>query len=157
MIDIKTSGPETFAVLQTQLARYGDMLSGMRNGRFEERAVTVIISGNCPRKEILASTPRYAAIDGRPSDLDSTAPIHEIPMISTAWNTTFRWKGDGPMPMDERIKLREFVRKAHTNGRQVRFWATPESVEVWKEQRAAGVDRLNTDRLDELRKFLLSK
>ncbi len=58
------------------------------------------------------------------------------------------------MPDAERKKLREFVAKAHKQGRMVRFWATPEKLEVWKELLAADVDLLNTDKLSDLAKFL---
>ncbi len=69
----------------------------------------------------------------------------------------FRWRGDGPLPEAERGRLREFVGKAHRRGRLVRFWATPEKEAVWKELRAVGVDLINTDKLDELQRFLLSE
>jgi glycerophosphoryl diester phosphodiesterase len=99
---------------------------------------------------------RYAGIDGRPEDLGSDAPADLVPWISANWNLLFRWRGDGPMPDSERAKLREMVQKAHARGRQVRFWATPEKEAVWKELRAAGVDLINTDKLAELRAFLLA-
>ena len=59
------------------------------------------------------------------------------------------------MPEEERTKLREFVAKAHKHGRLVRFWSTPEKEAVWKELRAARVDLINTDKLEDLKKFLL--
>ncbi|VTS00911.1 phosphatidylinositol-specific phospholipase C/glycerophosphodiester phosphodiesterase family protein [Tuwongella immobilis] len=157
LIDIKTKGPETFAALQKQLVAYESMLSGVRDGKFQSRAVTVIISGNCPRTEILQSQPRLAAIDGRLGDLDSDAPAHEIPMISAAWSSRFRWKGTGEMPESERKALAEIVQKAHAKGRVVRFWAAPDLPASWALQQAAGVDRINTDRLADLRQFLTTK
>ena len=39
----------------------------------------------------------------------------------------------------------------------MRFWETPEKVDVWKELRADGVDLLNTDKLSDLRDFLLKE
>ncbi|HAH43669.1 MAG TPA: hypothetical protein DCM07_02215, partial [Planctomycetaceae bacterium] len=54
----------------------------------------------------------------------------------------------------ERTKLREIVRQAHAAGRRVRFWATPESEELWEELIAAGVDHINTDKLEKLHDFL---
>jgi hypothetical protein len=59
------------------------------------------------------------------------------------------------MPAAERTKLREFVAKAHRHGRLVRFWATPEDPGAWGELLAAGVDLINTDKLTQLRRFLL--
>jgi hypothetical protein len=61
------------------------------------------------------------------------------------------------MPEKDRMKLQDAVRKAHAHGRLVRFWATPEKVEIWKELRAAGVDLINTDQLPELQRFLLAE
>jgi glycerophosphoryl diester phosphodiesterase len=155
LIDVKTEANSTYAALDKVLARYGDILSVMRDGKFEAKAVTVVISGNRAHEAIAAQKVRYAGIDGRPSDLDATIPANLMPWISANWTLLFPWRGEGPMPEAERVKLREFVGKAHRHGRLVRFWATPEKVAVWKELRAAGVDLINTDKLAELRRFLM--
>lgn len=155
LIDVKTEAKTTYAALAKVLARYADILSVVRDGRFEPKAVTVVVSGNCDREGITAEKVRYAGIDGRPTDLDSTVPAHLMPWISGNWMLTFRWKGEGPLSEEERGKLRQMVQKAHQHGRLVRFWSTAEDPVVWKELRAAGVDLLNTDKLDELRRFLL--
>jgi hypothetical protein len=157
LVDIKTEGKATYAALDKLLARYADVLSVSRDGRFERKAVTVVISGNCPREVIAAQKVRYAGIDGRPGDLKSEAPAHLMPYISASWGSQFRWRGAGPMPEAERQKLRAMVRQAHAGGRLVRFWATPERPALWRELRAAGVDLVNTDKLDELRHFLLAE
>jgi hypothetical protein len=154
LIDVKTEAKATYAVLDQVLSRYGDILSVTRDGKFEAKAVTAVVSGNCAREVIAAQRVRYAGIDGRPPDLDSTAPADLVPWISARWGSLFRWQGQGPLPDAERDRLKEFVRKAHGRGRLVRFWATPEKVEVWKELRAADVDLINTDKLAELRQFL---
>jgi hypothetical protein len=106
---------------------------------------------------IRAQKVRRAAIDGRPGDLDSDEPAHLIPWISDSWSSQFRWRGQGEMPKAERDRLREIVQKAHKHGRQVRFWATPERPQLWHELRSAEVDLINTDRLDELRRYLLAE
>jgi hypothetical protein len=158
LVDVKSNGKETCAALLKVLDRYEDLLSVAREGRFEPRAVTVVVSGNCDRETVAAPAVRRAGIDGRPRrDLDSDAPADLIPWVSDSWQPTFRWKGDGPMPEEERAKLREIVAKAHKRGRLVRFWATPELPDFWKELRADGVDLLNTDKLPEMRQFLLAQ
>ncbi len=157
LIDVKTAAKPTFAALDKVLARYDDLLSVTRDGKFEPKAVTVVVSGNCDRAAIAAQKVRRAAIDGRPPDLDSAAPADLIPWVSARWGSLFRWKGEGPMPEAERAKLREFVGKAHRHGRLVRFWATAESPAVWRELLDAGVDLINTDRLAELQRYLLAR
>lgn len=154
LIDVKTAAKETYTALDAVLAKYADILSVTRDGKFEAKAVTVVISGNRDKEAIEKQAVRFAGLDGRPEDLESDAPADRIPWISASWTSLFKWKGDGPMPDAERIKLRNLVEKAHTKGRLVRFWATPENEAVWKELKAANVDFLNTDKLAELRAWL---
>jgi hypothetical protein len=157
LIDVKTEAKETCAALLVVLARYADILSVTRDGKFEPRAVTVVVSGNSDRETLTRPVIRYAGIDGLPSDADSKAPVDLIPWISADWEDLYRWRGAGPMPETEREKLRAYVRAAHARGRLVRFWATPEKQAVWEELSAAGVDLIGTDDLDGLRSFLLAR
>ena len=81
-------------------------------------------------------------------------------MISDHWGRNFTWRGDGPMPPEERKKLQEIVRISHEKGRIVRFWATldapsPEREALWSELLSADVDLINTDDLEGLRRFLV--
>jgi hypothetical protein len=155
LIDVKTDAKDTYASLGKVLEKYADILSVTRDEKFEEKAVTVVISGNCDRDAMKKQTVRYAGIDGRPADLDSDASAVLIPWVSARWGAEFRWDGKDPIPEGERTKLKEFVAKAHKQSRLVRFWATPDKPEVWKELLDAGVDLINTDKLAELQEFLL--
>jgi len=58
------------------------------------------------------------------------------------------------MPESERDKLHATVKRAHADGRVVRFWATPENENLWRELMSADVDLINTDDLSGLQKFL---
>ncbi len=154
LIDVKTEAKTTYATLAKVLAEYADILSVSREGKRDEKAVTVVISGNCDREAIAAKKVRYAAIDGRPKDLEGSSSADLIPWVSASWESQFEWKGTGPFPAADDRKLRAYVTKAHEQKRLVRFWATPDTPEAWAVQRAAGVDLINTDHLPELREFL---
>jgi hypothetical protein len=154
LIDVKSEAKKVFPVLAMVLEGYADILTTVKDGRAEVKAVTVVISGNCDREAIEKATTRRAAIDGRPGDLKSDAPTHLIPWVSADWATQFKWNGTGDMPAEERAKLKHFVAAAHKQGRLVRFWGTPEKQAVWKELLAADVDLINTDKLPELSSFL---
>ena len=161
-IDIKTEGEETYQAIQRVLETYSDILSSFSGGKVTEGPVTIIISGNRPRDTMERQNFRYAAYDGRLTDLGSKSPSSFIPIISDNWNKHFNWKGDGTMPPVERKKLIEIVRKAHDNNQRVRFWATVDkaSIEraaVWTELLHAGADLFNTDDLTGLRDFLIEK
>ncbi len=157
LIDIKSEGSETYAALRQVLLEYDDILSCLQDSRMTTEATTAVISGNRAIDRIAADELRCAGIDGRLSDLDSRMPSHLMPLISDNWEEHFEWRGEGTMPEEERAKLREIVRKAHGHGRMVRFWAAPDNAAVWEELYSAGVDLINTDRLERLDSFLLLK
>jgi Glycerophosphoryl diester phosphodiesterase family len=156
MIDVKSEAEATYAALDKVLAGYADILSVTKDGKFEARAVTIVLSGNRAQQTIAMQAVRYVGIDGRPEDLKLDPPSHLVPWISANWNLVFTWSGEGPIPAVDQTKLSKLVKQAHDQGRQVRFWATPEKEAVWKELLAAGVDRINTDKLAELQAFLSS-
>mgnify|MGYP001244033503 CR=1 FL=1 len=154
LIDFKTNGVEIYKRLQEVLPHYREMLTRVESGQRLQGAVTIVISGDRPREQIAKSTIRYVGIDGRLGDLSSKEPAHLLPLISDRWTSHFRWRGDGPMPAEEKLKLKNIVEQAHARGRRVRFWATPENPALWQELYDANVDLINTDKLAELEKFL---
>ena len=160
LVDIKTAAEPTYRKLHEVLTGYRDILTSFDpNGR-KEGAVLVIVSGNRSLRQMQSQEVRYAGYDGRLTDLDSEIPANVIPLISDHWGRNFTWRGEGPMPSEERKKLEEIVRKSHAKGRLVRFWETPDRRSaardaVWRELLAAGVDLINTDDLEGLRRFLL--
>jgi hypothetical protein len=157
LIDVKTDAKKTYPVLHELLEKYADLLTTTRDGKTETKAVTVIISGNCDRDAINKQEVRYAAIDGRPQDLEKKKTASRIPWVSADWGSQFKWKGVGPFPEEERKKLQSYVAKAHQQGRMVRFWGTPDQPALWQVQLDAGVDLINTDRLADLKAFLLKQ
>ena len=154
LIDLKTAGEPTYAALDKVLAQYADLLSTVQDGKHERKAVDISISGDRPIATITAAPLRYAGIDGRLSDLESDLPTHLLPIISDNWAMNFRWRGTGEFKPAERQKLHDLVKKAHASGRQIRFWASPDTVAAWRELQAAGVDMINTDDLAGLEAFL---
>lgn len=154
LVDIKKDGAAAYATLDELLAKYDSLISITQEGTYVEKAVTVIISGDRPIQEIKCSQPRRAGIDGRLADLDGDMPASLLPLISDNWSNHFKFRGKGQMPLAEREKLHDIVARAHARGRRVRFWATPESPEVWRELKNAGVDLIGTDDLSGLSTFL---
>ncbi|RPI88928.1 MAG: hypothetical protein EHM42_03905 [Planctomycetaceae bacterium] len=154
LVDIKTNGEQAYLALDKLLAEYSDIVSVTRDGQFEQRPVTVVISGDRPVETIRAQSTRYAGIDGRPGDLDSDEPAEQMPWISSDWKSHFQWRGKGPMPADERQTLNDLVERSHQKKRRLRFWGTPDNPVVWQELRRAGVDLIGADNLNALQEFL---
>ncbi len=155
LVDIKRDGATAYAALHKLLTNYKDMVSETIDGRYIEKAVTVIVSGDRPIDEIASSNPRYAGIDGRLGDLECDLPTSLMPLISDQWSQHFQYRGIGDFSNDEKNKLREIVEKVHRKGRRIRFWATTESESLWRELRDADVDLIGSDELGKLSQFFL--
>jgi glycerophosphoryl diester phosphodiesterase len=161
LIDVKSDATATYRALDQKLRdHYASILTHWTSAGVSPGAVTVVISGNRDRALMLSQPDRYAAYDGRLSDLGDGTPAGFMPLVSDTWaNAVPKWKGAGPMPATDRARLRSLVAQAHAEGRQVRFYATPDSsfsqqADVWQEELDAGVDWLNTDELGVLENFL---
>lgn len=158
LIDIKTDAASTYPVLHEVLSQYADMFTELRDDKVTERAITVILSGSRPSlNELAKQSPRYAGYDGRLSDLNSDVPAHLMPMISDNWALKFGWNGNGTMSAKDQEKLDKVVQQAHSKSRKLRFWATPEKEAFWQMQLDSKIDVINTDRLNELKLFLLPR
>lgn len=157
LIDIKADSARLWPVLERELYRYRPMLTRWRGDLATPGALTVVLSGDRPAQQVAAARERYAALDGRPSDLGKGYPAGLYPWISESWFGLFKYAGVGLMSRADREKLADLVARIHDEGRKVRFWGYPDTPAFWGLQRAAGVDIINTDRLAELAAFLLDK
>lgn len=157
LIDFKSRAEETYAALREKLKPYQSMLTRFEHGKTVPGAVTVILSGNRPRALVAGEAVRYVGIDGRLGDLKQENSRHLLPLISDNWGNHFKWRGVGTFPAVEREKLERIIAKTHSRGQRIRFWATPDRVEVWRLLDEVGVDLLNTDDLKGMRDYLLSK
>ena len=157
LVDIKGDGVQTYDALRKVLAQYEEMLTVFAQGKIEEKAVTVILSGDSPRDVLKSEPRRLAAIDGRLSDLDGPIDPSLTPLISDSWTGTFKWNRDGEMPRDIRDNVKAAVDKAHAGGAAVRFWAIPHREDFWAALLDAGVDLINADDLPRLQRFLLER
>ena len=154
LIDIKTKSEPTYNAIHKALAQYPEVFSHLKNEKWHERPITAIISGSRPARLMMNQKTRFAGIDGRLSDLKSTASENLIPLISDSWRNHFRWNGTGPFPRKEREKLLLFVKQAKKQKRKLRFWGIPDRSEVWSELHKAKVNLIGTDKLKELNAFL---
>ncbi|HEY0966282.1 MAG TPA: phosphatidylinositol-specific phospholipase C/glycerophosphodiester phosphodiesterase family protein [Opitutaceae bacterium] len=154
LVDIKSEAGATYAALAAVLAGYAGLLSRFEGARSVPGAVTVIVSGNRDRAALESARVRHAAMDGRGTDLGGGSPASLIPLVSDNWSTFFTWRGEGPMPGDQRRRLHELSATAKREGRLLRFWNTPDLPAVWAELLAAGIPVMGTDDLAGLRRYL---
>ncbi|HVS93782.1 MAG TPA: hypothetical protein VHE59_17205 [Mucilaginibacter sp.] len=153
----KTGAENTYRVLVPLLEKYKSMLTHVEKGRIVYNAVTVVLSGHKPYALVGRDPRRLAFID---EDLrrvsHDSASVNLFPMASSKYSSILNWDGKGPIPADERLRLRNFVALAHSMGSKVRLWASPENKAVWDELLLDGVDLINTDQLTALRNYFTS-
>lgn len=157
VIDIKSEPLLSYRALRILLGKYASMLTKVVDGQVHPGAITVVVSGNCARESIAAENPRYAAIDGRITDIDSDIPTHLIPMISARWGSHFRWLGNSEFTKTEQLRLKAIVDRAHAKNRVIRFWSTPDVDLVWTTLRLSEVDLLGAEQYSKLSEFLVPR
>lgn len=152
IVDFKTEAETTWLVLKSIRDDYAPMLTHYADGQLRPGMVTVVISGNRPTHTLAAEAQRLAFIDGRLTDLDAFSPVDLMPLISDNWGNHFSWRGEGPMPDEERAKLIQAITQTQAQGARLRFWATPDAPgparqALWATLADAGLDHINTDDL----------
>jgi hypothetical protein len=157
LVELKSDWQTSYPVLREILKPYAGMLTTFRPTATETNAIRVIITGNRSKEMFAGESVRYASLDGDLADLDSGSTADLIPWISANWAPNFKWRGTGPIPEADELKLKQIVAKAHQQGRRVRFWGAPDKPAFWGEMQTNGVDLINTDDLDGVQRFLLKK
>ena len=117
-------------------------------------SVTIILSGNKPGLESFKyNLDRFVFLDGRFSNISKNTSNLLIPIISIDWSDHFQWDGIGTMPKKELILLNDIINKIHLEKKQLRFWASPDNKNGWSVLENAGVDLINTDKINEFSSY----
>lgn len=145
VIDVKddqaTTLPKLISLLQENLVCF--------NRAANPKAVQVIISGNRPKIDTYLDYPLLIQFDGRPNELYDQETLARVALISDSFRGYSRWDGTGDMPDVDREKLKRVIKRAHNDGKPIRFWAIPDTPNAWKQLKKIGVDVINTDKVAE--------
>jgi hypothetical protein len=156
LIELKSDASRTYLALNQLLYQYRNILTKWENGKITQRAITVIITGNKPYKELQKQNQRFAFIDQSLLSLNDSTSNLVCPLASTKYSNVLSWIGKGEIPENEKKKLIDLVVLAHSQKKKVRLWASPENKKVWKELLNCGVDLINTNELENLKEFLIA-
>jgi hypothetical protein len=175
LVDIKSEAVATYQRVHQVLGQFQAANPGLFTtykkgvgGRYvmTRGAVNVVISGDRPREVMAAQAARYAAYDGRPSDIGPDVKVDDapefVPIISENWEKVFadplKWDGTGEIPAGIRTRLEAMVGEVHREGKLLRFWKLPKDAPpVWAALYDAGVDLINTDDLPGLAAYVASR
>jgi glycerophosphoryl diester phosphodiesterase len=149
MIDFKTEAGKTYEALLQAINHYPRLKCSA-----SRCPVKIFISGNRPVKQIIESGYQGMALDGRPEDIGKGYPAEWMPVISDHYGNWCNWNSDVDPKPGELEKIKELAKAVHAEGKLLRLWAIPDNPRAWKVLLKAGVDLINTDKLEALHDFL---
>jgi alkaline phosphatase len=144
-IDMKTGGPGTMEALIKLLEKYPTLISSPY--------LHFVLSGEYPAPSEWGNYPNYIWFDGRPNVDYTPEQLKRIKLISTSFSGVSTWNGEGEIPDKEFMELQKVIDRAHNLQKPVRFWAMPDFKNSWEKLEAAGVDIINTDKVNEVYKL----
>ncbi len=153
LIDIKTDAEATYEALVRLLSLHMKYL----NTPTHQGAIQIVISGNRPIDLIRTDPLRLSAIDGRPEDIGKGFTSVEMPLISENYNNVIKWNGKGSPTAAEYQSLQKLAHSVHAENKKLRLWSIPDNENTWRVLLDAGIDLVNTDKLQELNIFLTSR
>ena len=101
-------------------------------------------------KSLPNESTRFTFLDGQVKDLGKAIPNTLAPVVSDNYADFFTWDGQGQMPDDQLIRMREIIQQVHQEGKLFRWWGAPDT-EVFKRFFIQeGVDLVGADDLNGL-------
>tara|TARA_Y100000385_G_C13061182_1_gene624475 strand:+ start:635 stop:1447 length:813 start_codon:yes stop_codon:yes gene_type:complete len=157
LIDLKTKGEEILHALDTEVQNY-KLLFDRRGLDKKWSPLQIVLSGEVDKDLILGSRKyKYFHVDGRCPDVKKKYASYEMPLISEKYTKHFKWVGEGEPKKKEVKKLKKLIKKIQSQGKKLRFWATPDNEEVWAYLLDQGVDYINVDDLDRFQKYMSTR
>jgi alkaline phosphatase len=145
LVDIKTDATTTLSRLIEVIRNFPELIN--------TSSLRIVISGNRPSPDSFSTYPSFIHFDGVLGTAYSNESLKRILLLSASFRQFSKWNGNGALPTNEKIELSKLITNAHALGKPVRFWATPDTVDAWKELMNLDVDYINTDKVKELNDF----
>ncbi|HKH62954.1 MAG TPA: phosphatidylinositol-specific phospholipase C/glycerophosphodiester phosphodiesterase family protein [Flavitalea sp.] len=146
LIDIKTEAIPTLNRLIEQLRKYPELINAS--------TLKIVISGNRPPADMFIVYPPFIFFDGVVGTQYSNEALSRIPLFSGNFSAFSKWNGKGSMPENDRNELLKAISEVHLNAKPVRFWGAPDGNDAWIQFMSLQADYINTDRIEELSKFI---
>jgi len=150
LIDLKTNSEQTMPVLVKVLEKYQSVLS-------PKGPVKIVLSGNTPSPVDFQKYPDFIYFDGRPEISYTPAQLARIGLISQSFQNYTRWNGKGTLTKKDKVNVEKVIQQVHSQGKKIRFWATPDHINAWKMLMNLNIDYLNTDKVEELGGYLRNR
>lgn len=149
LIDIKSDALSTLAALISVLQNYPEIIQSSK--------IKIVISGNRPDPEQWSTYPDYILFDGRLGQNYTEQQLKKIGLISDSYFSFIGRKKPWPLEQSDKDKIITAANKVHQLGKPFRIWAHPDFPEAWAEIMSMGIDYINTDKVESLSDFMVSR
>lgn len=146
MIDIKSEAVPALEQLIKMISKYPLFINNP--------SLKFVISGNRPDASQYNRYPSFIWFDGEPDCNYNGQVLAKIAMISASFQKYTKWEGYGPIPKDQKKILERIIKQSYDLKKPIRFWATPDSEQGWKQLMKWKVDFINTDKVAALADYL---
>jgi alkaline phosphatase len=150
LIDIKENYSLSLSLLIKALEPLKPYLSALAKSNY----ITIIISGVRPPPTAYKDYPDFIFFDYDLQRLHNSEELQRVALISLPFDRFSKWKGEGPLPAEDRNKIKQIIDTAHALKKPFRFWAAPDAEQSWKLQMELHADFIGTDKIKELGNFL---
>lgn len=142
LVELKSAVNPTLDILAAKLVEYPEVFDPSVN----PNAVRVTITGNVPQPNDFIKYPLFISFDGSIHNTYTPEQLKRVALISEPFRAYSQWNGKGHLIASEENKLIEVINQAHSMGKPVRFWGSPDNVTTWNTFFTMGIDYINTDR-----------
>ena len=147
MIDIKENGETVIAAVVKIVSAYPSVF----DKKINPKAVQIVISGDRGDPSKWTSWPSFILFDGRINERYTKEQLKKVAFISDSYLNYAKQKDSA----DHLIK--QLSEKTHQLKKILRLWAIPDNSSSWTHLKKLGVDIINTDKVEECRKFFDAK
>ncbi|MBD1385034.1 hypothetical protein IDJ75_07065 [Mucilaginibacter rigui] len=150
VIDLK----EAYAPILAELLKELKPLKGLIKSGNNNKALSIIITGNRPPPSLYNKYPTYITFDDDLQLPHTAEQWKRVAQVSLNFENYSKWRGEGTLPLvDERV-LKSVINAVHASGKKIRFWAAPDNTGGWQKLMELNADILSTDKIDELKELL---
>jgi alkaline phosphatase len=149
MVELKSATEPTLSLVVDILKEYPEVFDPAVN----PFAVKVVITGNVPKAADFDKYPAFISFDGQIDTNYTPEQLERIALISPPFFNYALWNGKGTLIAEQKERVQAVIDKAHSMGKPIRFWGTPDGITAWNTLHNMGVDIINTDRVEKCTDF----
>ncbi len=140
LVEIKSAVEPALSEIVKVLEQYPDVFCS-------DKGVKVAITGNIPAKEHFCDYPAFIGFDGDLREEYTPEQLERVALVSNSFRLyAQKWNGKGRMIDRELDAVKEAIAKAHSWGKPIRFWESPEGTTTYFTFWKLGVDIIGTDK-----------